>query len=159
MNTCSHINIYTQKICGSENHIKCHDGESYCKIHIPTQDCPICFESTNNQIVDTLKCDHSFHRKCLNKWIQHGGETCPMCRIHIFNQQEHREQYIENDDDQDFIHSFPIYTEQEELQMSTEEAYNALNLFFLEGYHIPDEVYDESISLIQMGLHDTWLPT
>ncbi|MQL92760.1 hypothetical protein Taro_025391 [Colocasia esculenta] len=27
-----------------------------------------------------LRCQHLFHRACLDKWLEHGRATCPLCR-------------------------------------------------------------------------------
>lgn len=104
-----------------------------CVLRSPTQDCPICFEPVvSKQVIEILKCNHSFHRNCLNEWINHGGGTCPMCRISIFD---------ETNKEEEFIQSFPF----DPTTTEDEEMYNALTLFFFEGYNIPEEVYEESI--------------
>lgn len=41
--------------------------------------CPICYEE-NDQIVVVLPCRHEFHCSCLQRWVYHGHNTCPMCR-------------------------------------------------------------------------------
>ena len=40
-------------------------------------ECPLCYEllSENNSI--TTRCNHTFHKSCLNKWNK---SSCPMCR-------------------------------------------------------------------------------
>jgi hypothetical protein len=40
-------------------------------------DCPICLEPLNNDNQLKLKCNHSFHSKCL---IQVENSLCPLCR-------------------------------------------------------------------------------
>jgi len=46
--------------------------------------CPICYElfDKSKTLVRKLKCDHTFHQKCLDPWIsQHKDElACPYCR-------------------------------------------------------------------------------
>ena len=47
-------------------------------------ECAICLESvrrTRNS--PHLDCGHQFHTTCFNKWQEHGGKTCPMCRDYI----------------------------------------------------------------------------
>lgn len=41
--------------------------------------CTICLEYIIDDRID-LKCNHSFHKKCLNQWEK---ETCPLCRVNI----------------------------------------------------------------------------
>ena len=47
-------------------------------------ECSIClFEyDKNNKIVKLNKCNHIFHKDCINKWIGIKN-TCPMCRIYL----------------------------------------------------------------------------
>lgn len=40
--------------------------------------CSICFDSMNNSKT-TLRCGHTFHESCINRWIKI-KPTCPLCR-------------------------------------------------------------------------------
>ena len=42
-------------------------------------ECPICFESVNEFNITTTNCNHSFHKKCLDIWLEENFD-CPMCR-------------------------------------------------------------------------------
>ena len=45
--------------------------------------CTICCNGTNNKsIVKTTKCNHQFHKKCLDLWLS-GQQTCPLCRTNL----------------------------------------------------------------------------
>ena len=44
--------------------------------------CIICLQDYNNDNRIDLKCNHSFHKVCLNKWKQRKDE-CPICRRKI----------------------------------------------------------------------------
>lgn len=48
------------------------------------EECPICLEIfgelDNTRLFCTLKCGHSYHRKCINDWLSK-DKTCPNCRI------------------------------------------------------------------------------
>ena len=46
-----------------------HDGHS---------DCAICMESSNEPRKH-CQCGHSFHARCLNRWMR-SNDTCPLCR-------------------------------------------------------------------------------
>lgn len=47
--------------------------------------CPICQEDAQeNDKWRKLLCNHIFHSKCIDDWIQIGQNTCPMCRAQIF---------------------------------------------------------------------------
>jgi hypothetical protein len=48
------------------------------KIH-----CAICFDNIcNGCYMNTLKCNHSFHPKCIERWIQE-TPSCPLCKSKI----------------------------------------------------------------------------
>lgn len=45
------------------------------------QECSICLcRMEVGDEVRELKCDHIFHRVCLDRWIGQGRLTCPLCR-------------------------------------------------------------------------------
>lgn len=59
--------------------IKPHEQTKLLK----TVKCPICHEEDNN-IRQTLACNHTFHYHCIQQWFQRNN-TCPLCRMHITN--------------------------------------------------------------------------
>jgi hypothetical protein len=42
-------------------------------------ECAICYEKMSKETMKTLPCNHKFHTKCVNKWLQN-NTTCPLCR-------------------------------------------------------------------------------
>ena len=54
----------------------------YCRHHceITGPECSICLENISPMYSLSVRCGHVFHSKCINKWIIHGGNSCPMCR-------------------------------------------------------------------------------
>jgi hypothetical protein len=64
--------------------------ESYKKIKendpiIQEGPCSICLEKFEvGCFKRTLKCNHTFHKKCVDKWI-HKEKTCPICRTNPYN--------------------------------------------------------------------------
>ena len=44
-----------------------------------SQDCSICLEGLRETVVRIRKCDHAFHRHCLERWLKN-NTSCPMCR-------------------------------------------------------------------------------
>jgi NACalpha-BTF3-like transcription factor len=44
--------------------------------------CSICFESLEDDKIHTTKCSHSYHKECLEKWLNRNN-TCPICRTKI----------------------------------------------------------------------------
>jgi hypothetical protein len=45
-------------------------------------DCSICFDKIKDQEIYDLKCYHSFHCECIEKWI-YNKQSCPLCRVEI----------------------------------------------------------------------------
>ena len=50
-----------------------------------TEKCPICLESLSNVITN---CNHLFHNKCIDEWIENDRDTCPLCRSKLFTCKE-----------------------------------------------------------------------
>jgi Ring finger domain len=46
------------------------------------EDCAICQESMEENLRKINRCNHLFHRSCIETWFQ-SGVTCPICRIDI----------------------------------------------------------------------------
>lgn len=48
-------------------------------------ECAICLNDTikDKDIIKKLYCNHTFHKKCINKWLKINN-TCPFCRTYIF---------------------------------------------------------------------------
>lgn len=42
--------------------------------------CSICLDS-KTELISTLYCNHSFHKKCIMKWLE-TSNVCPICRRH-----------------------------------------------------------------------------
>ena len=61
--------------------------------------CSICHENECDMITD---CNHSFHRRCLNRWTER-RQTCPVCRHELYNEESEDDDEENNtDDDIDF---------------------------------------------------------
>lgn len=49
------------------------------------EECTICLNNfSNNQFLRKLDCEHTFHKKCIDKWLMKGNQCCPMCRKEPF---------------------------------------------------------------------------
>ncbi|CAK5067778.1 unnamed protein product [Meloidogyne enterolobii] len=45
--------------------------------------CTICHTRLSTDNIYSLKnCNHTYHKKCITRWIEGGSETCPRCRAH-----------------------------------------------------------------------------
>ena len=57
--------------------------DNLCKQHnkLKPIDCSICYTEITKKDRCELKCEHIFHRLCINKWSDSNlNNTCPMCR-------------------------------------------------------------------------------
>lgn len=59
------------------------DSFQYCRHHVPKSDdtCVICIVGLYDTYM--IPCGHTFHRKCIHKWIK-SHNTCPICRCKIY---------------------------------------------------------------------------
>nr|GMD19660.1 E3 ubiquitin-protein ligase RHA2B-like [Ipomoea batatas] len=47
-------------------------------------ECAVCLcKIEEGEEVRDLKCNHIFHRACLDRWLGTGRVTCPLCRTHV----------------------------------------------------------------------------
>ncbi|CAL1285619.1 unnamed protein product [Larinioides sclopetarius] len=42
--------------------------------------CCVCLDTTRYRKMKSLHCSHSFHEKCINKWME-TNKKCPLCRM------------------------------------------------------------------------------
>ena len=47
------------------------------------KECSICYENISTSESVKLKCNHIFHKECMEQWVKKSG-TCPLCRYNIF---------------------------------------------------------------------------
>jgi len=66
------------------------DNGIFCKTHLPFNhnDMATCFNCceniSNSKDIIVLKCNHFFHKPCLNNWLDHSEDyKCPLCRTEI----------------------------------------------------------------------------
>jgi hypothetical protein len=61
--------------------------------------CIICFDDyINNEEIKMLPCDHFYHNKCINSWLQI-SQTCPLCRRNIVTNRYSIEDTDSNEDE------------------------------------------------------------
>ncbi|XVE64572.1 hypothetical protein DITRI_Ditri07aG0111100 [Diplodiscus trichospermus] len=48
--------------------------------------CTVCLESMekSDEIRELCKCYHVFHKECLDRWVNEGQVTCPLCRCTLY---------------------------------------------------------------------------
>ena len=74
----SFCNSMTDQGKPCKNGLKCHLHSN------EIESCSICLNpARKTRGVKDLKCGHRFHKKCINDWMEKGGNTCPMCRHNI----------------------------------------------------------------------------
>nr|GLL32086.1 E3 ubiquitin-protein ligase RHA2B-like [Ipomoea trifida] len=63
----------------SEVGVRVFEGESDGAV-----ECAVCLcKIDEGEEVRDLKCNHIFHRACLDRWLGTGRITCPLCRTHL----------------------------------------------------------------------------
>jgi hypothetical protein len=51
---------------------------------IENQKCVICYDDLCNCKNVKLNCEHIFHKKCIEKWVDTKGDNCPLCRTSLY---------------------------------------------------------------------------
>lgn len=69
-------------------------AQAQAKAQAQPQECSICFE-TNTELIKT-RCNHYFHRECLQTWCHNHHNSCPMCRADDPIVGEHFSQWFTN---------------------------------------------------------------
>ncbi|KAF8377259.1 hypothetical protein HHK36_030634 [Tetracentron sinense] len=66
-------------------------------------ECAVCLsEFQEGEKIRELKCNHIFHKDCLDKWLQHDSATCPLCRSPVLPEKIGVEpQQVENEGEYD----------------------------------------------------------
>jgi len=63
-------------------------------------ECPICINNYKiNEGIRILPCNHTFHKKCVDKWFKKSSFTCPTCRKD-FNKNDNTNNNEENQSEQ-----------------------------------------------------------
>jgi hypothetical protein len=81
-------NKYTKEKKGGNPKTKKRSNSETSETSDTSNPCSICLESLNNGDVSNLRCNHSFHRDCINRSITQQNNnsivpTCPLCRTNI----------------------------------------------------------------------------
>ncbi|KAF3440189.1 hypothetical protein FNV43_RR18470 [Rhamnella rubrinervis] len=54
------------------------------KLRSELPECRVCLsEFEEGEKIRKLQCNHTFHRDCLDKWLQQCWATCPLCRTKV----------------------------------------------------------------------------
>ena len=52
--------------------------------NLPENECCICLEEyKENDVLIKLKCNHMFHKECLEPWFNNNKNSCPLCRYKL----------------------------------------------------------------------------
>uniref|UniRef100_A0A1A9W0L2 RING-type domain-containing protein n=1 Tax=Glossina brevipalpis TaxID=37001 RepID=A0A1A9W0L2_9MUSC len=142
--------------------------------------CAICIDDLlSKEIIRTLPCNHRFHVKCIDKWLQ-SHNTCPMCRAHVFQEiteivwivnkaEEHddfrRKVIITDVNDFEFIKSAQScisnqsYISYENWRASVVVAYCSSCYHVTQIVHFWEELDELSLNLVKrllcIGLHNS----
>ena len=104
------INIIIKMSKINCEYCECELSSAYYKRHLKTKKhlknvkfkevedehtmCSICLEYIiDKQSCNVTKCNHQYHKRCLNKWLR-VGNTCPYCRTELKPRRSEREFFI-----------------------------------------------------------------
>lgn len=96
--------------------------------------CPICLETLSDTVTE---CNHSFHMKCIDEWVENDKDTCPICRAKLFTCKECKDGIIYKE-----YTGKVIPKEQRGLDRSRNPTDGVFNIY---GYDI-DELYLRSMT-------------
>ncbi|KAE8709441.1 E3 ubiquitin-protein ligase RHA2A [Hibiscus syriacus] len=61
-----------------------HSTRSSSMVDQSSSQCTVCLsELEEGEKVRKLKCKHTFHKDCLDRWLQQYWATCPLCRTKV----------------------------------------------------------------------------
>lgn len=92
---CDIINIFIytnprdKKVSNNRQNLKNLDIKNYRLCKQQDIECCICCENVKkNEYIRELNCGHTFHKKCIDKWLissmkEKENVSCPMCRTTI----------------------------------------------------------------------------
>lgn len=70
-----------------KNKLSTLDLQPFYKSKKQIQDCcPVCLSKIeSNEYIRKLKCNHLFHKKCIDKWLRNNidNPSCPNCRLKV----------------------------------------------------------------------------
>lgn len=56
----------------------------FCEEEEVESECAVCLcKIEDGEEVGELRCDHLFHKVCLDRWMDCGRKTCPLCRNYL----------------------------------------------------------------------------
>ncbi|XWS33273.1 hypothetical protein CRYUN_Cryun22dG0067500 [Craigia yunnanensis] len=71
------------KFIEEKNPTICYSRRSSSRVDLSTE-CTVCLsELEEGEKVRKLKCKHTFHKDCLDRWLQQYWATCPLCRTKV----------------------------------------------------------------------------
>lgn len=76
----TYLNPFTNK-CKWHSHEQENTTE---KAKTNTNECSICLDTINDKDLYQTSCNHTFHRSCIQKWVQK-HLSCPLCRTDIID--------------------------------------------------------------------------
>jgi hypothetical protein len=53
--------------------------------------CSICMsEMEEGEVVSTLKCNHKYHKECVEEYLSHHSNKCPICRANVSDEPDYK---------------------------------------------------------------------
>lgn len=90
LNLLFHHETFSRYIYYEPNHEPNHNDELCISRYKPDGDnkeaieCPVCLcKLEEGDEIRELKCNHLFHKYCLDRWLGYRCKTCPLCRDYL----------------------------------------------------------------------------
>lgn len=82
--------IINDELIARFNELKSDDSKSSpkdifkCENQKKEEDCPICYDKLESNILKCPSCKNSMHKNCMELWLNSGQDTCPYCRSKVW---------------------------------------------------------------------------
>ncbi|KAK8486336.1 hypothetical protein V6N13_076654 [Hibiscus sabdariffa] len=89
-----------------------YSTRSPSRVDQSSNECTVCLsELEEGEKVRKLKCKHTFHKDCLDRWLQQCWATCPLCRTKVlpdeivakYHRLQNQVEYDGSDDEMIFL--------------------------------------------------------
>ncbi|CAL9177692.1 unnamed protein product, partial [Musa hybrid cultivar] len=77
-----------------------HGGEAICAVCLGALE-------AKHEVRELGNCCHAFHKACIDKWVDIGQLTCPLCRAQLLPKGSEEEEEEDDDDDDDAAFAEP----------------------------------------------------
>ncbi|XP_022851498.1 E3 ubiquitin-protein ligase EL5-like [Olea europaea var. sylvestris] len=64
--------------------VTCYENNNNAEFGDSSVECAVCLcRIGEGDEIKQLRCNHLYHRVCLDRWVGYGHRTCPLCRYNL----------------------------------------------------------------------------